>query len=124
MGISLNMCFFPFMYAYVRTLHGTITVLIYVLVFQGLELSGGGGTESSSSYGVSSKGTHKRGELEVSAELMLAGPELVMKDPTNSVTGTALKGLLTAQAAIGVSIFFLTSYDNLYKCTLYLYMHV
>ena len=73
-----------------------------VLVFQGLEL--GGGTESPRSYAVSSKGTHEREELEVSAELMLAGPELVMKDPTNSVTGTALKGLLTAQAAIGVSI--------------------
>ncbi len=60
---------------------------------QGLELSGDS---------VKSEGGG-RGELEVSAEVILTGPELVLSDPTSSVTGRALMGLLTAQNAAGVS---------------------
>lgn len=44
-----------------------------------------------------------RGELEVSAEVILTGSELVLTNPTSSVTGRALMGLLTVQSAAGVS---------------------
>ena len=60
---------------------------------QGLELSGDS---------VSSEGGG-RGELEVSAEVILTGSELVLTNPTSSVTGRALMGLLTVQSAAGVS---------------------
>ena len=44
-----------------------------------------------------------RGELDVSTEVLLEGPELVLKDPTSSLTGRALGGMLTAQVALQVS---------------------
>ncbi len=62
---------------------------------QGLELSGDAASEESG-----------RGQLAESAEVILAGPELVLNDPMSSLTGRALSGLLTAQgaAASGVSV--------------------
>ncbi|XP_064389082.1 rab3 GTPase-activating protein catalytic subunit-like [Halichondria panicea] len=60
-------------------------------LYQGLELSGDS---------VSSEGGG-RGELEVSAEVILTGSELVLTNPTSSVTGRALMGLLTVQSAAG-----------------------
>ena len=38
-------------------------------------------------------------ELNASIQLLLEGPELVLQEPTTSLTGAALKGLLIAQAA-------------------------
>ena len=45
-----------------------------------------------------------RGELDVSTEVLLEGPELVLKDPTSSLTGRALSGMLAAQVALQVSM--------------------
>ena len=45
-----------------------------------------------------------RGELDVSTEVLLEGPELVLKDPTSSLTGRALSGMLAAQVALQVSV--------------------
>lgn len=45
-----------------------------------------------------------RGELDVSTEVLLEGPELVLKDPTSSLTGRALSGMLAAQLALQVSM--------------------
>ena len=58
---------------------------------QGLELSGEGVGD-------------KRSEVDVSTEMILSSPELVLTDPTSSVTGRALRGLLTAQSAVTVSL--------------------
>ncbi len=44
-----------------------------------------------------------RGELDVSTEVLLEGPELMLKDPTSSLTGRALSGMLAAQVALQVS---------------------
>lgn len=46
---------------------------------------------------------HNRGELDASTEVLLEGPELVLKDPMNSVTGRALSGMLAAQFSTQVS---------------------
>ena len=40
-------------------------------------------------------GGDRRGDIDVSAELLLEGPQLTIRDPTNSITGLALQGLLT-----------------------------
>ena len=45
-----------------------------------------------------------RGELDVSTEVLLEGPELVLKDPTSSLTGMALSGMLAAQVTLQVSM--------------------
>ena len=42
-------------------------------------------------------------ELGASVEVLLQEPELVLQDPTSSLTGLALQGLLTAQVATRVS---------------------
>jgi hypothetical protein len=44
-----------------------------------------------------------RRELDVSTEVLLEGPELMLKDPTSSLTGRALSGMLAAQVALQVS---------------------
>lgn len=41
-------------------------------------------------------------EVAISAEMMLEGPELVIRDPMNSLVGMAIKGLLTAQTSVQV----------------------
>ena len=64
---------------------------------QGLELSGEGVGD-------------KRSEIDVSTEMILSSPELVLTDPTSSVTGRALRGLLTAQSAVTVSLQLVMSY--------------
>lgn len=43
-----------------------------------------------------------RGEVAVGTEVMLEGPELVIKDPLKSSVGVAMKGLLAAQTALQV----------------------
>ena len=62
----------------------------------------GGGSEK----GMMQQGRvpHVRGELDVSTEVLLEGPELVLKDPTSSLTGRALSGMLAAQLALQVSM--------------------
>ena len=67
---------------------------------QGLELSGE--KESVAGHGEARKTRQAKGELDVSTELLLEGPELVLKDPTNSLTGRALNGMLAAQVALQV----------------------
>ena len=47
---------------------------------------------------------HVKGELDVSTKVLLEGPELVLKDPTSSLTGMALSGMLAAQVALQVSM--------------------
>ena len=37
-------------------------------------------------------------ELRVCTEMMLEGPELVIRDPMNSLVGVAMMGLLESQA--------------------------
>ena len=49
-------------------------------------------------------GRGREGELEASVEVLLQEPELVLQDPTSSLTGLALQGLLTAQVASRVSV--------------------
>lgn len=68
---------------------------------QGLELSGGKLPAASSSEGERMR--QVKSELDVSTEVLLEEPELVLKDPTSSLTGVALSGMLTAQAALQVS---------------------
>ena len=76
---------------------------------QGLELSGGklptAAETGSPGTGESekAKAARVRGELDVSTEVLLEGPELVLKDPTSSLTGMALSGMLAAQVALQVS---------------------
>lgn len=67
---------------------------------QGLELSGG--EMPATDAGVGGRVPHVRGELDVSTELLLEGPELVLNDPTSSLTGMALSGMLVAQVALQV----------------------
>ena len=43
-----------------------------------------------------------RNELDASVEVLLEEPELVLRDPGESVTGLALQGLLSAQVATTV----------------------
>ena len=69
---------------------------------QGLELSGGTLPSPSSKVGGGEEAKQFRGELDVSTEVLLEGPELVLKDPTSSVTGMALSGMLAAQVALQV----------------------
>lgn len=69
----------------------------------GLELSGGKPPASAAATGERVKVSKARGELDVSTEVLLEGPELILKDPTNSVTGMALSGMLASQVAIQVS---------------------
>lgn len=42
------------------------------------------------------------GEIAVGTEVMLDGPELVIKDPLKSSVGVAMSGLLAAQTAMQV----------------------
>ena len=74
---------------------------------QGLELSGGKvpSSPSSSKPGEGERTKQARGELDVSTEVLLEGPELVLRDPTSSVTGMALSGMLAAQVALQVSLY-------------------
>ena len=67
---------------------------------QGLELIG----EVAILQTLSKQPIHtQRSEFDVSTEMLLEGPELIINDPTSSVTGLALKGLLAAQVAMRVS---------------------
>ena len=59
---------------------------------QGLEMKDGGG----------GRGERRRSELDISVEVLLQEPELVLRDPVGSVTGLALQGLLAAQVATRV----------------------
>ena len=43
-----------------------------------------------------------RSELDVSIDMLLEGPELVITEPSTSVVGRSLQGLLAAQVATGV----------------------
>ena len=63
---------------------------------RGLEL------QCSTTVAQDSLACHK--ELEASIEILLTQPELVIKEPTCSRTGDALRGLLTAQGAMQVSV--------------------
>ena len=45
------------------------------------------------------RGERRRSELDISVEVLLQEPELVLRDPVGSVTGLALQGLLAAQVA-------------------------
>ena len=49
-------------------------------------------------------GRGREGVLGASVEVLLQEPELVLQDPTSSLTGLALQGLLTAQVASRVSL--------------------
>lgn len=71
----------------------------------GLELSGGEPPASAAATGEGVKVSEVRGELDVSTEVLLEGPELILKDPTSSVTGMALSGMLASQVATQVSIY-------------------
>ncbi len=44
-------------------------------------------------------------EVGVCTEMMLEGPELVIRDPMNSVVGVAMKGLLESQGVFKVRRF-------------------
>ena len=48
------------------------------------------------------RGERRRSELDISVEVLLQEPELVLRDPAGSVTGLALQGLLVAQVATRV----------------------
>ena len=61
---------------------------------QGLEMKNGGGGRG--------RGEGRRSELDVSVEVLLEEPELVLRDPVGSATGLALQGLLAAQVATRV----------------------
>ena len=64
---------------------------------QGLEVKkGGGGGEGRG------RGEGRRSELDISVEVLLQEPELVLRDPAGSITGLALQGLLAAQVATRV----------------------
>lgn len=59
---------------------------------------------STANAGKGGKVSKARGELDVSTEVLLEGPELILKDPTSSLTGMALSGMLAAQVAVQVSV--------------------
>lgn len=81
---------------------------------QGLEMMKGGGERRLGGEGREGGGGRKEGravgerrekgrnELDVSVEVLLEEPELVLRDPGESLTGLALQGLLTAQVATKV----------------------
>ena len=56
---------------------------------------GGGG-------GVASLSPLVQSEVTVGTEVLLEGPELVIKDPLKSSVGVAMRGLLVAQTAMQV----------------------
>ena len=61
----------------------------------GIQLAGGGqGGEADVSR-----------EVSVCMEMMLEGPELIIRDPMNSVVGVAMKGLLESQGTYQVCKF-------------------
>lgn len=65
-------------------------------------IGGGGGGERGT---VQATATPRvRGELDVSTEVLLEGPELMLRDPTSSLTAKALSGMLAAQVALQVSM--------------------
>ena len=65
-------------------------------LYQGLELVRG--------EDVSSMSTDVTNEITVSTEMMLESPELVIRDPMNSLVGVAMKGLLEAEISIRVCL--------------------
>ena len=63
---------------------------------QGSDLSGNSHHDDDRARGVKEE---RESEINVSVEVLLQEPELVLQDPTSSQTGLALQGLLVAQVA-------------------------
>ena len=64
---------------------------------QGLDLSGGGNKREERGGGT--RGGRNDSEISASVEVLLQEPELVLQDPTSSLTGQALQGLLVAEVS-------------------------